>query len=174
MLPFRQPFPCAAPSGLDNGMDIEAVLPSPFREVLLRAIHAAKIPYLVFGEFYLAMLFTSVCCAVGNTIHAITRTGRPSQMLWIYTLAVAAVMGRVSHFRRARSVSNFTYETMHARIFRSSANVRVSAAIKGKRPLYALVRWIAQRFKNEISSFGHSNTLPRIWVLVNRRFRWVF
>lgn len=174
MLPFRQPFPCAAPSGLVCGVNLDAPRSCQCRDIFARPMRGAKLVNLILGEFHLAVFFTSICCAVRNTIHAIVRACCPSQMLRIYALAVATVMGCITHFRWARSVDDFTYETMHTRIFCSSANVRISTAIKGERPFYAMVRWITQRFKDEISSFGHSNTLPRFWVLVNRRFCWDF
>lgn len=174
MLPFRQPFPCASPSGLVCGVNLDAPSSRQCGDIFTRPIRSAKLVNLSFGEFCFAMFFTSVRGAVLDTIHAIVGTCRPSQMLWIYALSVSAVMGRITHFRRAWPVDNFAHKTMDTGVSRSSSNVRVSAAIKGERPLHAVVRWIAQRLKNEISSFGHSNTLPDFWVLVNRRFCWDF
>lgn len=151
-----QPFPCASPSGLNNRMDVEAVLSRPFRKVFLRNIHEAKLTHLIFGELHFPVFFTSVRRAMFHAIHTIVGACRPSQMSWVDALAVPTIMRCVPKIRRARPMSNFTDQTGYSNPSPFSDVVRISVPVDRKRPFDAIFGACFKGIKDKVIGFGHS------------------
>ena len=151
-----QPPPCAAPSGLDNGMNVEAVLTCPSGKVFFRCIHPAKLANLIFGEFYFSVFLTSVRRAMLHSVHAIVRACCPSQMLWIDTLSVSAIVRCISKLGRARSVSDFTNQAGYSDPSTFSGVVWISVPVDRKRPFDAIFGAYLKGIKDEIIGFRHS------------------
>lgn len=145
-----QPLPCSPPSGLCRGVDFDAPFARQSGYVSPGFVSGTKLAHLLFGKFDLSVFFTTVCSAVLDAIHGIVGSRSPSQMLRIYAGAISAIMCRVSKLGRARSVNDLANQTMHAKVFGAPTNMRISAAVEGKRPFDAICGGFSQCVENEI------------------------